>query len=87
MRKLSKEIWILLAVLVLGFLVRLAFAFISNVPWWGESVYLNLGYDLSKNPLDYSVENNGWSDFIPSEEMKIMHGQKWVLGHLYFLIF
>ncbi len=66
MRKLSKENCILFGILVLGFLIRLVFAFISNVPWWDESVYLNLGNDLSNNPLDYSVENHGWSDFIPS---------------------
>jgi asparagine N-glycosylation enzyme membrane subunit Stt3 len=33
---------------------------------WDETVYANLGYDLSNNLLDYSVANNGWSDFIPS---------------------
>lgn len=64
MRKLSKENWILLTIMIFGFLIRLAFT--SNVPWWDESVYLNLGYDLSSNPLDYSVYNHGWSDFIPS---------------------
>jgi len=64
MKKLSRENWILLTIIVFGFLIRLAF--VSNVPWWDESVYLNLGYDLSSNPLDYSVENHGWSDFIPS---------------------
>jgi 4-amino-4-deoxy-L-arabinose transferase-like glycosyltransferase len=68
MRKLSKENWILLAILIVGFLIRLEFVLISNVPWWDESVYLNLGSDLSKNPLHYSLENSGWSDFIPLTE-------------------
>lgn len=66
MKDTFRENWILLIILFVGLLVRLAFAYSSNVPWWDESVYLNLGYDLSNNPFDYSVENNGWSDFIPS---------------------
>jgi len=68
MRKLSKESWILLAILVVGFLIRLEFVLISNVPWWDESVYLNLGSDLSKNPLHYSLKDSGWNDFIPIGE-------------------
>ncbi|MBT3690631.1 phospholipid carrier-dependent glycosyltransferase [Candidatus Woesearchaeota archaeon] len=35
------------------------------VKLWDETIYLNLGADLSNNLLDYSF-SNGWSDFIPS---------------------
>jgi len=62
---LKKNKWILI-VLLFSLIFRLAFAFTSNIPWWDESVYLNLGHDLAQNPFDYSVANHGWSDFIPS---------------------
>ncbi len=66
MKNWFKENKILILILVLALVIRLAFAFVSNIPWWDESVYLNLGHDLSINPFDYSVAGHGWSDFIPS---------------------
>lgn len=65
MKKLSKTNLILLIILLIGFFIRILFAFTSDIPWWDESVYLNLGHDLSKNPFDYSLENKEWSDLIP----------------------
>lgn len=57
----------LILILILSFIIRMAFAFASPVKWWDEAVYANLGYDLSKNLSDYSFANNGWSDFIPDD--------------------
>jgi 4-amino-4-deoxy-L-arabinose transferase-like glycosyltransferase len=36
-------------------------AFYFPIKWWDETVYANLGYDLQKNPLDYSF-THGWGD-------------------------
>lgn len=57
---------ILISVLIIAFLIRVLFLSVSSVPWWDEAVYTNLGEDLSENPLDYSVGEREWSDFIPS---------------------
>src|SRR3989338_9937960 len=62
---IKKNKW-LIAIFVIALLIRIIFVFSSPVKIWDETVYANLGYDLSHNPLDYSVANNGWSDFIPS---------------------
>lgn len=61
---IKKNKW-LIAVFVIALLVRVVFVFSMPIKLWDETVYLNLGYDLSKNPLDYSF-SNGWSDFVPS---------------------
>ncbi|MEM5783167.1 MAG: glycosyltransferase family 39 protein [Candidatus Aenigmatarchaeota archaeon] len=50
---------------LIALVIRILFVFISPVKIWDETVYANLGYDLSKNPFDYSFANNGWSDFVP----------------------
>jgi len=63
---MKKEIKILIALFVIAFIIRGIFVFATPLKIWDETVYANLGYDLSKNILDYSVANNGWSDFIPS---------------------
>jgi 4-amino-4-deoxy-L-arabinose transferase-like glycosyltransferase len=56
----------LIILFLIAFLIRVGFIFVSPIKIWDEAVYANLGYDLSHNPFDYSVANNGWSDFIPS---------------------
>ena len=63
-----KENKALLFLLVLAFLIRIIFLFHSPVKGWDETVYLNLGEHLSEHPTDYSFQNLGWSDFIPSED-------------------
>jgi len=63
---MKKEIKILIALFVIAFIIRGIFVFATPLKIWDETVYANLGYDLSRNILDYSVANNGWSDFIPS---------------------
>jgi len=63
---MKKEIKILIVLFVIAFIIRGIFVFATPLKIWDETVYANLGYDLSKNILDYSVANNGWSDFIPS---------------------
>ncbi len=63
---MKKETKILIALFLLAFIIRGIFVFVTPLKLWDETVYANLGYDLSNNPLDYSVKNNGWGDFIPS---------------------
>lgn len=63
---MKKEIKILIALFIIAFIIRGIFVFATPLKIWDETVYANLGYDLSRNILDYSVANNGWSDFIPS---------------------
>ena len=61
---MKRETKILIVLFVFALLIRILFSFSSPVKWWDETVYSNLGYGLSKNPLDYSFANCGWSDFI-----------------------
>ena len=63
---MKRETKILIVLFIIAFIIRGIFVFVTPVKIWDETVYANLGYDLSHNPLDYSVANNGWSDFIPS---------------------
>ena len=62
-----KDMLIILVVLF-AFLIRIIFLFYTPLRGWDETVYLNLGYQLSQNPLIYSLANSGWSDFIPSQD-------------------
>ena len=61
---IKKHKW-LIAIFVIALLVRIIFVFSMPVKLWDETIYLNLGADLSHNPLSYSF-SHGWSDFIPS---------------------
>jgi len=63
---MKRETKILISLFMFTFILGGIFVFSTPLKIWDETVYANLGYDLSNNPLDYSVENNGWSDFIPS---------------------
>ena len=65
---MKKEYKILLVIFILALIIRIVFLFSTPVKIWDETVYANLGHDLSNNFSDYSVENNGWSDFISSSE-------------------
>lgn len=62
---MKREYKILLGLFVVAVTIRVPFVFVSPVKTWDETVYANLGYDLSNNPFEYSFENNGWSDFVP----------------------
>jgi 4-amino-4-deoxy-L-arabinose transferase-like glycosyltransferase len=64
---MKKEYNVLSVIFVIALLIRILFVFISPIKIWDETVYANLGYDLSKNPFDYSFANNGWSDFVPND--------------------
>jgi len=66
LKKQIKENRILILILLLALILRIIFVFVSPVKIWDETIYANLGYDLSKNISDYSFAHNGWSDFIPS---------------------
>jgi len=63
-KKYEKYKWIIIIFLI-ALIVRIIFVFSMPIKLWDETVYANLGYDLSKNFLSYSF-SNGWSDFIPS---------------------
>jgi len=57
----------LLVLFIAALIIRVIFVYVSPVKYWDETIYANLGYDLSNNPFDYSFENNGWSDFVPGD--------------------
>ncbi len=63
---MNRQTKILIILFLIAFILRSVFLLSAPVKIWDETVYANMGYDLSNNPLDYSVANNGWSDFIPS---------------------
>ena len=63
MKKITK---ILITLFFIALTIRILFLFSAPVKIWDETVYANLGHDLSKN-LGYSVRN-GWSDYIPEGE-------------------
>lgn len=56
-------------VVIFAFLIRIIVLFYSPIRGWDETVYLNLGHQLSHNPLFYSLANSGWNDFIPSKDI------------------
>lgn len=56
--KMKKEYKILAILFLLALIIRIVFLFASPVKIWDETVYANLGYDLSKNPFDYSFAKN-----------------------------
>ena len=64
-QQIIKKHKLLIAIFVIAFLVRVIFVFSMPVKLWDETIYLNLGADLSHNPFGYSF-SHGWSDFIPS---------------------
>jgi len=61
---MRKEHKILLVIIIIAFIVRIIFSFLFPVRWWDETVYADLGYELSRDPFDYSF-GHGWSDFVP----------------------
>lgn len=65
-----KKSRLILLIVIFALLLRVAFVFHTPVRIWDETVYANLGHDLSESPFDYSLENAGWSDFIPGGEGK-----------------
>lgn len=65
---MEKKNRLLIALFALSLIIRIIFLFATPLKIWDETVYANLGYDLSRNPLDYSFANNGWSDYIPSKD-------------------
>jgi 4-amino-4-deoxy-L-arabinose transferase-like glycosyltransferase len=67
--KLDKIDKLLLVLLVVSFLIRIVSVFYPFARGWDETVYLNLGKDLSSNPLLYSLKNSNWNDFIPSSDL------------------
>jgi len=74
--KKIKEYWLsldkidkyIILLLVFSFLIRITFLTYSPLRGWDETVYMNLGSDLSHNPFFYSLEKSGWNDFISIPE-------------------
>lgn len=64
-QKINKLVIIMV---IFAFLIRIVFLLYSPLRGWDETVYLNLGHDLSQNPFSYSLVDKGWSDFIPSTD-------------------
>ncbi len=60
----TKKLLILL--FIISLFIRIVAIFIAPVKIWDETVYANLGYDLSFDPLDYSFRKK-WSDFVPGD--------------------
>jgi len=57
--KLNRKFVVLL--FLISFSVNSLSSYYFPIKWWDEAVYANLGYDLQKNPLDYSFDH-GWGD-------------------------
>jgi hypothetical protein len=68
-QKLDKIDKILILILIISLILRLCTLSYSSFRGWDETVYLNLGLDLSKHPFNYSLLNSGWSDYIPSSDL------------------
>jgi 4-amino-4-deoxy-L-arabinose transferase-like glycosyltransferase len=66
MIKLKKNYKIVFVLFVIALAIRILFVFVPPVKIWDETVYMNLGYDLSRNPFNYSFTNK-WSDFVPGD--------------------
>jgi len=66
--EMQKTDKLIILVLIFAFLVRISFLFYPFIRGWDETVYLNLGHDLSRNPFHYSLSSSGWNDFIPSTD-------------------
>ncbi len=64
---MKREHKIILVLFLLALIIRFIFLFCTPIKIWDETVYANLGYDLSSNPFHYSLEGASWSDFIPSK--------------------
>ncbi len=54
---------VLIGILILALIVRIFFIYNFPVRWWDETVYSDLGYELSRGN-SYSFKQ-GWSDFVP----------------------
>lgn len=65
-----KRSTLVLSIVIFALVLRVAFVFHTPVRIWDEAVYANLGHDLCEDPLDYSLRDAGWSDFIPGDDEK-----------------
>jgi 4-amino-4-deoxy-L-arabinose transferase-like glycosyltransferase len=66
-KKINENYQIIL-ILIISLIIFSTFSLTSKVKYWDETVYANLGYDLSRNISGYSFENTGYSDFVPCGE-------------------
>ena len=53
---------------IFAILIRIIFVYIYQIRIWDETVYANLGYDLSLNPFHYAFDGK-WSDYVPSSDL------------------
>jgi len=63
---MKSEYKTLLVLFTLALLTRVPFVFVSPLKIWDETVYANLGSDLSENPFNYSFAKK-WTDWVPGD--------------------
>jgi hypothetical protein len=61
---LKNNKWII-TIFIIALLIRIIFVYVYPIKWWDETIYSNLGHDLSANPLGYSLRDKGWGDLMP----------------------
>ena len=52
-----KENKIIISIFLLALSIRILFVFVMPIKLWDETVYTNLGYDLSKNLFQYFLQS------------------------------
>ncbi len=60
---------LIILIVATSFLIRIMFLLHPPLRGWDETVYLNMGRQLSNNPLFYSLTKSGWNDYIPSKDI------------------
>src|SRR3990167_6712676 len=55
----------ILLIFLFALLIRIIFIFDTPLRIWDETIYANLGHDLSTNPLSYTFKNKFYSDYAP----------------------
>jgi len=63
----------IIGIFVIALVIRVFFIFIMPIKLWDETIYTNLGYDLSENLFQYSF-THGWSDYVPGNQLNTNAG-------------
>lgn len=66
---LEKTDVFIIFLIIFSFLIRIIPLLYTPLRGWDETVYLNLGDQLSVNPFNYSLFGSGWNDYIPSTDI------------------
>ncbi|MFH1376893.1 MAG: glycosyltransferase family 39 protein [Candidatus Woesearchaeota archaeon] len=89
MKNWIKKNRIIICIFAIALVIRVFFVFVMPVKLWDETVYTNLGYDLSKNFFQYSF-THGWIDFMPGNQLNLSAGFRapllpYLISGFYFL--